>query len=232
MNYELPQPQTTPEGAAAELRKVYGASQSDPKHPHRDGAHIMHGDFMKAITALHVVKVQELQALEDADRETVQSSWSGPSLKIMKDAMDVQQGKNATVQSQLRKDITEEIEQINKLFPGTDIDIAEQVADPTPNKLNSYRQMRMLGQGDYASLKPLVMADMESLGLPTEQAEAMESIFNASGSGFGKTLINSMIKKNFVDKQARIDNPPVGFGEPAFDHTAIDLSTTVTEPRV
>lgn len=225
MSYKLPIAQKEPDDAARELRRVYGEMKGDPQHPANDGNHPLHGDFLAAMTGLHEVKVKELTALQDDAGRTVQNTVPAVSLKVMQDAMNVRQGKDEATQSKLREDVAAEIAIVNKLFPGSDINTAEQTAIATPNMLASYRQMRLLGEGSYEALKPLMLADMKSLGLPAEQAEAMTAIFKAAGSSFGKDLINSMIKRNFTDKQNLIDNPPKGFGE-----APLDLHDPVYDP--
>ena len=106
---------------------------------------------------------------------------------------------------QLKDDIRRDIEVVNELMEGSDIDIDEVLAEPTIAKLEGYKQMRLLAQENYKSLEPLIIKDVQSFGAPSNKVEMMRNFLSTAEAGDPMTsdIANVIIRHIFKAKKER-----------------------------
>jgi hypothetical protein len=208
-SYEVPADieSLSPDEAAGTLRKIYADAVGNPQHPHNVKTHFQHTDFVTAVTRLHEIKCPEPepQTNEQGQELIASQQFSQPVIDAMAEGLEIQAGENEAVQQKLREGLRQEIEQVNELIPGSDIDIYEACENATPEMLEGYKMMRLLGQGDFASLTPLLLKDATKLGMPLKQVEQLRFFLSDAvpGDPLSEDIANIIIRHIHKAKKLR-----------------------------
>ncbi len=182
--------------AATTLTGIMAAAGADPLHPYTNPHHPQHGLYKEAVGRLFEIKNPEPEAQTNAEGEELQVQWSPEHVAAMKEGMDEQAGKTEKQQVAMRKSITADIEIINELMEGTDLDIDKVLENPTVAQMQGYKQMSLLAQGDYTNLMPLLVRDIQSLGMPPAQVDQVRAFLTTAqpGDPLSDDLANIIIK--------------------------------------
>lgn len=173
-----------------------------------DAAYQRSADFQ----AEHPVETLEapqsvIAKVDKATKELAAAGFKGEELanEIIESDRDVTS--EAGIE-QLCDDIRQEIEQINELMPRSDLDIDEILEEPSLIKLQSYKQMRLLGQEDYKSLEPLIVRDVTALGMPENHIQQVRDflITAVPGDPLSSDLANVIIKHIYQAKKEAAEN--------------------------
>lgn len=187
------------------LEKVNADIAANPNHPYMTNTHPQSKSFKAAITRLYELKNPEPEPQTNAEGEELIASCQFPQahLKAMEQALDEKAGLNEEVQAKLSKNILQEVNLINSIVPG-DIDIDE-IGEPTPEKLEGYQQLRMLRQGDYTSLSPLIVKDARGLGMKPDKVEQIKYFLTTAepGEPLSEDICNIIIRHIHKAKKLR-----------------------------
>jgi len=217
------------EQADSALKKIYADAGENVKHPYCNAVHPQSKDFRAAVEKLHQIKnPQPLEEKSPSEKavtpkeflQALSAEKFGPKeIKAMSAGLEIVQGTDKETQEKLRVDIEKEIKQINDVWGENGVGKAEASENPTPERLEGYRQMRLLAQGNYTGLGPQVISDFQKLGMPKEQLDVIRQFFTVviPGDNMSQDLANLLIKHSFKGKMNRKENPSYAFGEPGSD---------------
>ena len=167
-------------GAKVEIDKIY----ADANHPYY-GKDIrsefdlqQHKKATQHMSKLFQVKAGEFNPLEQ-------------SAEVPAKGETTEQLSGDALQSRLRA----ELEQINSLWEG-DIDVDDVLQDATPEKLSGYIQMRLLAEGNYKTLTPILVREVSSLGMPSHQVSQLQAFLQSAvpGDPLSDDLTNIIIR--------------------------------------
>ena len=200
----------TSEQAGSTLNKIYAQAGADKKHPYSNPVHPQSKEFRTAVTRLHKIKCgpePEPQTNAEGD-ELVQSSQFPPAMvKAMGEALSEKAGHDEAVQEKLRADIEIEVNEINSILPLADLDVNECVETATPESLEGYKMMRLLGQGDYNSLRPLLIKDARTLGMSAADISQIDLFMSAAVPGDQLSdEITDVLIRNIYNAKKRLAN--------------------------
>lgn len=197
----------SPEEAGTALNKIFADAGGNVSHPYCNNIHPQSKAFKAAVEQMYAIKRPESLKQTNKKGEVLIDSCQFPQAVVdaMAEALDEKAGRDEAVQEKLRKDMREEIKKVNELMPGSDIDIDEAIEDATPEKLEGYKMMRLLGQGDYASLMPLIVKDARALGMPLKQVEQLQFFLSDAvpGDPLSEDITNIIIRHIHKAKKLR-----------------------------
>ena len=212
----------SPEAATEEIE----TTMSNPEHLyHSPPTTIGRKAAVEHISKLYLVKNNELHPPEKSPSELAETpeefrkaksaeKFRPAEVKAMQDGLEEISGQNEERQRMLAFEIRREIEQVNTLMEGSDVNADEVCEDPTEAKLEGYKMMRLLGQHDYASLTPLITQDARSLGMPPNQVAQIQDFMATAtpGDPLSDDIINILVRHIYKAKKSLKENPVSSFG--------------------
>ena len=176
--YALPNAEsmpTTPEGAAAEIDRVFAEVVQDKNHPYCDGHHGLHKRYAEHMAAMFVLKA-------DGDTRTPMQR---------------------TIDSVCEEAMAAQVEKQNKLVKEAEAEMAKLVAlgfddDEIPDDLQEYelndlRMQRLHAQKNYEQLTPLIEKQLQTLKVPADIQGLFAGLNRANN-------VDEQLKQDIVEK--------------------------------
>lgn len=171
-----------------------------------------HDQVVQKLSKLYEVKHPPAERKLDADGNDITpigAKFSPEQVKAFGETLDEKEAKSEEAQERLQDDLRQELELLVEVWgDDSDIDIEDVLDEATIPKLEGYKQLRLLATSDYKNLEPLIIKDVQSLGMAVHQVDAIRHFFQIAVPGDPMTddIANIIIRHIHKAKKGDTEN--------------------------